>query len=130
MLEKLPLFQMASAMARHATARHRVVAENVANADTPEYRARDVKPFDEYVNDPFTAKASRFEHTGFAPIRTAATRPEVVLDTETSTSGNGNSVSLEAEMLKSAASKSQHAMATAIYKKSHDLLRLGLGRGR
>ena len=130
MLEKLPLFQMASAMARHATARHRVVAENVANADTPEFRARDVKPFAEYVKEPFTAKATRPEHTGFAPLSRAATRPEIIFDAETSTSGNGNSVSLESEMLKGAAAKGQHAMATAIYGKAHDLLRLGLGRGR
>ncbi len=130
MLEKLPLFQMASAMARHATARHRVVAENVANADTPEFRARDVKPFSEYVKDPFTAKATRPGHAGFAPLSQAGKRPELTFDAETSTSGNGNSVSLEAEMLKGAAAKSQHAMAMTIYGKAHDMLRLGLGRAR
>lgn len=128
MMEELPLFKIASAMARHATARHRVVAENVANADTPAYKARDVKAFSEYVKDPFTAKASRAEHSGWSPISRAGTRPEMIFDSNTSTSGNGNSVSLETEMLKGAAAKGQHAMATAIYSKAHDLMRLGLGR--
>ena len=130
MLEEIPLFRMAAAMARHASARHRVIAENVANADTPEFRTRDIKPFSDYVQQPFAAKATRPEHTGFQPLIRAGTRPEVVFEEGTSTSGNGNSVSLEAEMIKAAEAKGQHAMATAIYRKSHDLLRLGLGRGR
>ncbi|MEM7212837.1 MAG: FlgB family protein [Pseudomonadota bacterium] len=130
MMEELPLFRMASAMARHATARHRVVAENVANADTPEFRARDIKPFSEYVNEPFMARATRPEHTGFQPLSSAAQRPEIVQDSDTSTSPNGNSVSLETEMIKAAEAQGQHAMASAIYRKAHEFLRLGLGRGR
>ncbi|MEL7000002.1 MAG: FlgB family protein [Pseudomonadota bacterium] len=131
MMEEIPLFKMATAMARHATARHRVIAENVANADTPEFRARDVRSFSEYVNEPFTAKATRPGHLGFQPIERAARRPEVIIDPAAdSTSGNGNSVSLEDEMMKANEARGQHAMAQAIYRKAHDLMRLGLGRGR
>ena len=32
MLEELSIVRLASALARHSTARHRVIAENVANA--------------------------------------------------------------------------------------------------
>ena len=130
MLEELPLFRMAASMARHATARHHVVAENIANADTPEFRARDVRAFSEYVNDPFMARATRAGHAGFQPLARAAGSPEILQDSRTSTSGNGNTVSLETEMIKAAEVKGQHAMATAIYRKAHDFLRLGLGRGR
>ena len=117
-------------MARHATARHRVIAENVANADTPEFRARDVKAFSEYVNEPFMARATRPEHLGFERLERAARRPEIIFDSDTSTSPNGNSVSLESEMIKAAEAQGQHAMASAIYRKAHEFLRLGLGRGR
>ena len=130
MMEELSLFRMAAAMARHASARHHVVAENVANADTPEFRARDVKAFSEYVNDPFMARATRAGHVGFQPLARAGTDPEIFKDSATSTSGNGNTVSLETEMIKAAEAKSQHEMAMAIYRKAHDFLRLGLGRGR
>lgn len=130
MMEELPLFRMAAAMARHATSRHQVVAGNVANADTPEFRARDVKPFSHYVNESFTPRATRAGHTGFQPLDRAAQRPELIFDAEPSSSGNGNSVSLEDEMIKAAEANGQHAMAQAIYRKSMGLLRLGLGRGR
>ncbi len=45
MFEKLEIFRMAGAMAQHATARQSVIAENIAQADTPGYKARDVAPF-------------------------------------------------------------------------------------
>lgn len=130
MLEELSVFKMAAGMARHASARHHVVAENVANADTPEFRARDVKPFSEYVNEPFMARATRAGHVGFQPLARAGNNPEILQNSETSTSGNGNTVSLESEMIKAAEAKGQHAMAMSIYRKAHDFLRLGLGRGR
>lgn len=129
MIEELTLVRMASSMARHAGARHRVIAENVANADTPGYRARDVRGFAEYVNEAFTAKATRPGHEGGAGFGRAV-RPEIFVDQTVQTSANGNSVSLEAEMVKSVAAQGQHALATTIYRKAHDLVRLGLGRGR
>ena len=47
MFEGLEIFQLAGATARHAAARQAVVAQNIANADTPGYRARDVADFAE-----------------------------------------------------------------------------------
>ena len=42
MFAKLELTRMAQALASHSGARMDVIARNVANADTPGYRARDV----------------------------------------------------------------------------------------
>ena len=128
MFEELSLVRMASAMARHASARHSVVAENVAHADTPGYRARDVKGFYETVNEPFTAHATRPGHVAFAPA--GGLRIEIIQDQRTEASANGNSVSVESEILKSVEAQGQHALATNIYRKVHELMRLGLGRGR
>lgn len=130
MFEELEVVRMASAMARHAGARHRVVAENVANADTPGYRARDVKAFAAYVDEGFAPKASRAGHMNADGVTHAATRPEVYFDMTTQASANGNSVSLESEMMKGVAAQGQHKLATSIYRKVHDFMRLGLGRGR
>ena len=47
MFEKLEVFAMAQALARHGAARQAVIAQNVANADTPGYRARDAVEFSE-----------------------------------------------------------------------------------
>jgi len=130
MFKELSLIRMASAMARHAGARHNVVAQNIANADTPGYRARDVKGFAEYVNEPFTARATRPGHAGTAPLARAAFRPDTFVDRGVDAGPNGNSVSLEHEMVKAVEAQGQHALATTIYRKVHDLMRLGLGRGR
>ena len=130
MFEELSVIRMASAMARHAGARHRVVAENIANADTPGYRARDVKGFADYINEPFTPRATRAGHIGGDAISRASRNPAPFIDLGVQASGNGNSVSLEAEIVKSVETQGQHALATAIYRKVHDLMRMGLGRGR
>jgi septal ring-binding cell division protein DamX len=39
MFDRLEIFSLASAQARHAAARQAVVAQNIANSDTPGYRA-------------------------------------------------------------------------------------------
>ena len=52
MFAKLELTRMAQALASHSGARMDVIARNVANADTPGYRARDVVVFsDTYSQD-------------------------------------------------------------------------------
>jgi flagellar basal-body rod protein FlgB len=45
MFDRLEIFSLASAQARHAAARQAVVAQNIANSDTPGYRARDIGDF-------------------------------------------------------------------------------------
>jgi flagellar basal-body rod protein FlgB len=128
--EELNVIRMASSMARHASARHRVIAENVANADTPGYRARDIRGFSSYVNERFTPHATRAGHAATAAPVTARYRPEIVLDEALDASGNGNSVSIERELLKAVEAQGQHSRATAIYSTVRDIMRLSLGRGR
>lgn len=130
MFEELKVIQMASAMARHAAARHRVIAENVANADTPGYRARDVQEFSSYVNEAFKPRATRVGHHGAPTVRNAAFRPEQFRDPSIDASANGNSVSIESEMVRAVEAQGQHARANAIYSKVRDIIRLSLGRGR
>jgi len=128
MLEKLTVIELASAMARHAAARHRVLAQNVANADTPGYRARDVEDFSAMVNKPFTQRATRAEHFGASPATRAAEPP--VIEADYPASPDGNSVNLEDQSLRAAETLGQHDLATAVYAKTVDILRIGLGRNR
>lgn len=121
MLEELSIVRLASALARHSTARHRVVAQNVANADTPAYRARDIRPFADYVNETLTVRTSASgPGSGF--------QPRVIDDPEAQMSPNGNSVSLEGEMVKAVEAQGRHALAQIVYRKVHDFMRLGIGR--
>jgi len=126
MFNSLDVLQTAMDMARHAGARQSVVAANLANADTPGYRARSVAPFaDVYGETAALAPArTRPGHLG-APAALRGAPPVV---SETETAPNGNSVSVETEMLRAVEIEREHGRALTIYKQSLDLLRLSLGR--
>jgi flagellar basal-body rod protein FlgB len=129
MFEKLDVFRMSHAMATHAGVRQAVVAQNMANADTPGYAARDIAPFQtvyESQGGSAMPRATRDGHmlgsgvhAGLAPSE----RDGAVQDP------NGNSVALETEMLNAVEVKRQHDRAIAIYRSSLTLLRTALGRG-
>ena len=128
MFEKLEIFRMAHAMSVHAGARQSVVAQNMANADTPGYAARDVKPFKEIMETGdagFVPRATRPGHmigSGMPFDMDVSERKDVPADP------NGNTVSLESEMMAAVDVKRQHDRALAIYKSSLTVLRAAVGR--
>lgn len=126
MLEKMGVTRMAQALAAHAGARLGVVAGNVAQADTPGYRARELPAFAATYDAGGGLRATRPGHIGAASTR-ALPAP---VESRAPVDPNGNSVSLEAEMVKAAAARQDHAMALAIYRSTSDLVRSALGRGR
>jgi flagellar basal-body rod protein FlgB len=128
MFEKLELTRMAQSLAANAGARLGVIAQNVANADTPGYKARDLPDFaDTYAaSDGLQMRATRPGHFGAVE---AASRAEPVISGG-SAAPNGNTVSLEMEMVKSVEARQSHEMALAIYRATSDVIRASLGRGR
>jgi len=131
MFDNLDIFKISGAMAVHAGEKQAIAAENVANADTPEYLARDVVPFAEtYTQDVTRAgvqslRATREKHL-HGSIEGQFATP--VIDEKGIASPNGNTVSIENEMLKSLDAKRQHDRALAIYKSSMTVLRATLSR--
>lgn len=122
MFAGLEIFRMSSAMAIHAGERQAVIAQNVANADTPGYVARDISGFmDSYdAGNTFVGRATRAAHLHRFDEEKSAFE---LLQRPSATSPNGNSVSLETELLKAAEVKSQHDQANAIYKSALNILR-------
>ncbi len=111
MTPELPdLLRLSGALARHAAARQQIAAENIANADTPGYRARDLPGFEEVV----------------ARLGTGSLRAQI--DRSVPVSPNGNAVSLETEMLRLADIRQDHDLALGVYRSALDILRTGLGR--
>lgn len=123
MFENLDVFKISAAMAKHAGQKQAIVAQNVANANTPNYVARDLPNFKETYRPTDGAglqRATRAQHlhgsqTGGALMAAFKAKNEAT--------PNGNQVSLETEMLKSVAAKSQHDRALAIYKSALGILR-------
>lgn len=126
MFEKLQLTSMAQSMAAHAGARMGVIARNIANADTPGFKALDLPPFAEAYRaaDPGALRQTRAGHiAGFAG-------EALVVPRRVGGAGapNGNSVSLETEMIKAAGARQDHDMALAVYRSTSDIIRASLGR--
>lgn len=126
MYGNLEIFRLAGAMAGHAAQRHAIVASNIANADTPGYRARQLAGFaDTYgtaVSTPLrTTRSGHLAADPGIPAARAAAAPA-------EPSPNGNSVSLEQEMLASVDAAREHARALAIYRHAMSVIRTSLGR--
>lgn len=127
MFEKLELTRMAQSMAAHAGVRLGVIAQNVANADTPGYRTQDIPDFASvYDAQGLEMRATRPGHLGGA-VAMADLAPYATGGSE---SPNGNSVSLEQEMVKSVETRQEHEMALAIYRATSDVIRASLGSRR
>ncbi len=132
----LTLLDLSDRLASHAERRQGLISENVANADTPGYRARDLTPFSESYearaalgdDDGFRPAATRPGHAGFGASESGA---RVVEDARTgAASPNGNDVSLEDQMTRSAELRMEHDLALGVWSKSLAILRSSLGRGR
>ncbi len=127
MFEKLELTRMAQSLAAHSGARMAVIAQNVANADTPGYKARDLPGFAEvFATDDVHMRATR---SGHLTAGSAAAMPAIEAANGRE-APNGNSVSLEGEMVKSVEARQNHDMALAIYRATSDVIRASLGRNR
>ena len=118
MITDLELLKTYSAMAQHAARRHEVLARNIANADTPGYKAQDIEAF---------AEMYKAAQRGGAELNVDSAK-EIRMAVFGAESPNGNNVSLEDQMLKTAETKGQHDMALAIYRKTLDLMRMTMGR--
>jgi len=118
--------------------RQKIISENVANADTPNYRPHDLKPFSfeaqvkaaassagvQAMTQPghMQAPNARRSLSGSKPIRAA--------DSETTMDGNG--VVLEDEMIKMTDARMNYDAAIGFYQKSLGMLRTAIrapGRG-
>lgn len=133
----LPLFTLLKGRLGHLDQRQRIIGQNVANADTPGYAARDLKTFT--FADAMKAKSGP---TGVSTIRTDAAHlqgpktrangPASVwsskLTPDSETTLDGNSVVLEEQMMKMAESRADYDAAVSFYQKSMNLIRMAARR--
>jgi flagellar basal-body rod protein FlgB len=129
----IPLFSMLRTRMQWHQERQKVLAENVANADTPNFRTRDLKPLD------FGSQVQAAGQAG-GQVRVASTNPAHITGsagTSTfATGGNskydvrpaGNAVNLEDEMMKVASNQMDYQAAISLYSRSMGLFRTALGK--
>lgn len=111
--------------------RQRVLAENIANSDTPNFRPRDLaqpaigRGGGSAEGGALAIQRTSGGHIGASGIA-AAFSPDRKMTYETRPTGNA--VNLEDEMLKVSANQMDYAAATSLYARSLGLLKTAIGK--
>lgn len=117
------LLNLAASAARHAAARQAMIATNVANADTPGYRAFDLEAF-----SPASQQTGmRRTHAAHLGADVTGTARKVAIHS-IADDPNGNGVTLEDQILRGIEAQRSHNRAVTVYSTALDMLRASLGR--
>jgi flagellar basal-body rod protein FlgB len=143
--DDIPLFAMLKSRLGYLSERQKVIAQNVANADTPEYQPRDLKAYSfkatldqQATGQPYRGGAvSGPATTGVQMMATnaahmAPSKPAGVWRSpegpDSETTLDGNSVTLEDQMLKMTDARMNYDAAVSFYQKSMALLKTSTRR--
>lgn len=131
-IQKIPVFKMMAAKMQWLEHRQRVLAQNVANADTPGYVPHDLKALDytkSVQKDSFRLQlATTSEAHRQGSIQKTAFGNEQKSRNNYETSPTGNAVILEEQMIKVADTAAEHQLMTNLYRKQLGMFRIALGR--
>ncbi|MGE0408572.1 MAG: flagellar basal body rod protein FlgB [Amphiplicatus sp.] len=121
-LLKAPLLSALAERMKFLAARTGIIAQNIANADTPDYVARDLKKptFARLLAAPL--KTSNPRHLTAPAAPSAGLRIEAAPDPDSGL--NGNKVSIETQAMKLSETRMDYQLASTVYRKGVDLIRL------
>jgi flagellar basal-body rod protein FlgB len=127
----VPLFSMLRTRMQWHQERQHVLADNVANADMPKFRPRDLVPPD--INRPLLASNAPLGMTQTDGGHLVGLSGNNSSQFRTTSGGyevrpSGNAVDLEDEMIKVAANQMDYQAATTLYTRSLNLLKTALGK--
>ena len=107
--------------------RQRVLAQNIANADTPGYQPQDLQGFAQLLQSRGAGVALARTQAGHLGPRggEATARPDRAVAARTP---DGNAVSLDQQAVKLAETDTAHALAINLYRRYAGLYRTALGR--
>ncbi|MFM7303497.1 MAG: flagellar basal body rod protein FlgB, partial [Alphaproteobacteria bacterium] len=115
---------------RWTEARQRVLAQNIANADTPNYRPSDMQAFAKVLSGKLTEKqmvATNVNHLQGTRQQDGRTLKERI---SANRDPSGNAVSLEREALRVADTDSAHATALSVRRRYISMFMTALGRNQ
>ena len=122
-MEPIYLLDLASRKAAWLSAREAVVAGNVANANTPGFRPKDISPFREILaQTQLTLVSTNGSHLEPAGVNGLEAR-EVTDETNNfDVTESGNGVGVEDEMTKAGEINRDYALTTNIVRSFHSML--------
>lgn len=116
-VQPIYLFDLAFQRAEWLSVRQTTVAENVANANTPNFRAGDVEPFEATLDK--TALEMASTNPGHFSLASAPVRAEAGGKRSLAITGGGNDVSLEKELIKAGEVSRDYSLNVSIVKSFH-----------
>jgi flagellar basal-body rod protein FlgB len=130
-LSKFPVFRMMSGKMRWLASRQGVLSQNVANADTPKYQAKDLKEVDFSKSDgtsPFRVELARTNPAHFGRSGEKSDFDSEKQRSPYETLPTGNAVVLEEQLMKVAQTKHDYELMTRLYRKHLQMFQIALGR--
>ena len=122
---RIALFALADRRLAWADRRQQLLAQNIANADTPGWRARDLKSFADTLSGKTLAMAPVATEAGHLPA-TASARLDTTR-TSNDRAPDGNSVQLDDQLSRVADTETTQALVTGLYTKYLGMFRTALG---
>lgn len=132
--DKITLFGAMKKRVAWLTQRQEVISQNIANADSPGYRAKDIKAFGfkkelSQKTGQISMVRTRGDHLG-GQVRSVRDFRVAEEKKPYETSPSDNSVILEEQMMKLGETGVNHRLTTELYKKHMEMFRTAIGRGR
>jgi flagellar basal-body rod protein FlgB len=126
----LPILGMLRTRMQWHQERQRLLAENISNADTPNFRPSDLKPpkFDSSGPGAPSVGVVRTSSAHLNGFGGGGTTQFQIARSGSETRPGGNAVSLEDEMLKVAENQMDYQAAASLYAKSLTLVKSALGK--
>lgn len=128
-MQPIQLFEMAARQAEWLSVRQEVVAGNIANANTPKYKSKDVTPFEAVLDRTYVPMART--HAGHIAANDLSDEVEVKeseLNEEIGVQESGNTVSLAEELTKTGEIKRQYELSTGLVKSFHSMMLMTVKR--
>ncbi|WP_232825535.1 flagellar basal body rod protein FlgB [Albibacillus kandeliae] len=128
----MAFFNLASQRMNWLSARQKVIAENVANANTPGYKAQDISDFSDMLGSnvqPSGVKITQARHISSAEVQAPGIRVEAD-ETAWATSMDGNNVTIEQQTIKAGEVSESYRLAANLYRKGYELLTLSVTGNR
>ena len=129
-----PLFTLISARLGWLSQRQAILGQNLANADTPDYRPRDLRPADfARLIRPVPEPAGRAALARTDPGHLDEGRSARIglgaraADSSYETTPDGNAVILEEQMAKATATALDYQLTSNLYRKYLGMMRIALG---
>ncbi len=140
----IPLFSLMKAKLNYLSERQSVLAQNISNADTPDYKAKDLNPADfsgmlsaaqKLRGDRSTssvsgnvALATTNEKHIHASVSAMGSGQVVTRNSTYELNPSGNNVSIEEEISKFAENQAEYNKVLGLYRKTVDMFKTAIGK--